>query len=238
MGAGGPGDATETEAGAERRLQPGPMQIPGSVISGTAAKAPATNGGRLNALATAAPVDAELTPNFFLQPSPTQLPGSVIGCPTDADVDNANVKPTLAAHRSRFRIAYLGMETHPRLDRFTFVYTILDCIKMTCRHGRLQPPAHDSLFPFILAISMALLLAISPLYPARLHAAPVCDADRARDIVGRPYSTEAAEQARRASGANSVRPSGPGIPSSADARSDRLNVLLDDARIIIGFRCG
>jgi len=64
-----------------------------------------------------------------------------------------------------------------------------------------------------------------------------CDASQAKGI-GKPFSPELGEAARRASGANSVRPVGPGIISSADRRPDRLNVELDHAGIVIGFRCG
>ena len=84
----------------------------------------------------------------------------------------------------------------------------------------------------------------SPLSPApgviqRLtDASGTCDPARAEHLIGKPFSSELAEDARRASHATSVRPMGPGIPSSADARSDRLNVLLDEARIVRGFRCG
>ena len=82
-----------------------------------------------------------------------------------------------------------------------------------------------------------LLLTVIALHSTCVNAS-ACEADRARGLVGKPYSAELAEEARRVSGANSVRPSGPGIPSSADARSDRLNVLLNEARIMVGFRCG
>lgn len=65
-----------------------------------------------------------------------------------------------------------------------------------------------------------------------------CNPSGLERMIGKPYSEEVAEEARRASGAATSRPMGPGIPSSADFRDDRLNVLVDKGRVILGFRCG
>ncbi|WP_271595942.1 hypothetical protein [Bradyrhizobium sp. CCBAU 25360] len=82
------------------------------------------------------------------------------------------------------------------------------------------------------SLLVALLLAV----PAQ--AGTACDPDPCRGMIGKPFSAELAEEARLIAGAKSVRPSGPGIPTSADVRGDRLNVLLDEKHIVVGFRCG
>jgi hypothetical protein len=64
-----------------------------------------------------------------------------------------------------------------------------------------------------------------------------CDSSKPHGI-GKSFSPELADEARHDSGAASVRPMGPSIPSSADSRSDRLNVLLDKTGTVVGFRCG
>lgn len=74
--------------------------------------------------------------------------------------------------------------------------------------------------------------------PAVPQDAETCDPSRIKDLIGKPYSPELAEEARRVSGANSARPIGPGIPSSADARKRRLNLELDNKGVVIGFICG
>ncbi|AMA60165.1 I78 family peptidase inhibitor [Bradyrhizobium sp. CCGE-LA001] len=76
---------------------------------------------------------------------------------------------------------------------------------------------------------VALLLAV----PAQ-----ACDPDPCRRMIGKPFSAELAEEVRLIAGAKTVRPSGPGIPTSADVRGDRLNVLVDEKHIVVGFRCG
>lgn len=82
------------------------------------------------------------------------------------------------------------------------------------------------------SLLVTLLLAV----PAQ--AGTACDPDPCRGMIGKPFSAELAEEARLIAGAKSVRPSGPGIPTSADVRGDRLNVLLDEKHIVVGFRCG
>jgi hypothetical protein len=66
-----------------------------------------------------------------------------------------------------------------------------------------------------------------------------CDASRLKhmEFIGKPYTKELAENARRASGAALVRPAGRGIRSGADVRSDRLDVWLDDRGNVKDFMC-
>jgi hypothetical protein len=65
-----------------------------------------------------------------------------------------------------------------------------------------------------------------------------CDDSVVNFLVGRSYSPSLSEYARRLSGAHLARPMGPNFPTSADHRSDRLNIQLDDRGIVRGFRCG
>lgn len=85
-------------------------------------------------------------------------------------------------------------------------------------------------------ICWPVLVAVVLAVPAQ--ASTACDPDPCRGMIGKPFSAELAEEARLIAGAKSVRPSGPGIPTSADVRGDRLNVLVDEKRIVVGFRCG
>lgn len=90
--------------------------------------------------------------------------------------------------------------------------------------------------PVIIAIAVITAVQLTTTFTRAEQRA--CDEKLVHGLLGQPYSDDLAENARRMSGAASVMPSGPGIPSSADAREDRLNVLLDARRIVVGFRCG
>lgn len=64
----------------------------------------------------------------------------------------------------------------------------------------------------------------------------VCNADAAQPFVGQPAS--AAEQARAASGARTMRLIRPGQAVTMDYRPDRLNVELDASDSIVKLSCG
>jgi hypothetical protein len=85
-------------------------------------------------------------------------------------------------------------------------------------------------------LSVLLMVAISP--DTQAQTAKACDSARAVSMIGKPFSPELAQEALRASGASSVRAIGLDFPSSADSRPDRLNVEVDRARLVTGFRCG
>jgi hypothetical protein len=85
---------------------------------------------------------------------------------------------------------------------------------------------------------LAVLLLVTMQPDAQAQTATGCDSARAASMVGKPFSPELAEEARRMSGASSVRPIGLDFPSSADRRYDRLNVEVDHAGLVTGFRCG
>jgi hypothetical protein len=87
----------------------------------------------------------------------------------------------------------------------------------------------------VFALSAPLLLLPWPASPQDVTA---CNPKAAEGVVGKPYSDGLAEEARRASGAEAVRPFGPGIPSSMDWRSRRLNLLLDRKGVVVGTSCG
>jgi hypothetical protein len=85
------------------------------------------------------------------------------------------------------------------------------------------------------AVAVMMLTAI----PQRASAEEThCDPSRIKGLIGKSYSDELAEDARRASGAASVRPIGSGKGVSSDFLPDRLNVWLNNAGIVVGFICG
>jgi hypothetical protein len=83
-----------------------------------------------------------------------------------------------------------------------------------------------------------LLLLLAGQLDTQAQPAKGCDSARAAPMIGKPFSLELAEEAQRISGASSVRPIGLDFPSSADSRLDRLNVEVDRAGLVTGFRCG
>lgn len=72
-------------------------------------------------------------------------------------------------------------------------------------------------------------------YPPRLAQ---CQADPAQRFVGEVASEDIVEQARAATGANSVRVLKPGEAATMDFRDDRLNLHLDDHGAITRATCG
>ncbi|MFA6115374.1 MAG: I78 family peptidase inhibitor [Sphingomonas sp.] len=91
-------------------------------------------------------------------------------------------------------------------------------------------------------ILLAALTACAPVPPAETPAetpAPGnCSAGAANGLVGKPYSAEAAEKARRATGSGTVRVIRPGMAVTMDYRIDRLNVDLDEKDIVTRVHCG
>ena len=86
----------------------------------------------------------------------------------------------------------------------------------------------------VLAMSVAcLLMAMTPTEAQTTS----CDADKAKELTGKPFSPALAEEARRAAGAPSVRGIGPGMVSTADRQPNRLNVEVDKQQVVTGFRC-
>ena len=77
-----------------------------------------------------------------------------------------------------------------------------------------------------------------PQHSKLIHIMAVCNNSVVNFLVGRSYSASLSEYARRLSGANIARPMGPNNPTSADHRSNRLNIQLDSNGIVRGFRCG
>lgn len=74
--------------------------------------------------------------------------------------------------------------------------------------------------------------------PGNGPANAACKPEAAQSFVGQPGSDALAEQARAAAGASAVRMLKPGQPMTMDYRSDRLNVMLDDAGLVAEVRCG
>ncbi len=65
-----------------------------------------------------------------------------------------------------------------------------------------------------------------------------CEVDKARFVVGEPYSRELAERAGRAAGARSTRKLEPGMPATTDLREDRLNLQVDGQGVVDHVTCG
>ena len=79
-------------------------------------------------------------------------------------------------------------------------------------------------------------VAAQPAQPASPMAG--CKEEKARFVVGEPYSDELAERARQASGANVVRKTVPGGADTMELRADRLNLDVDRSGRVQGARCG
>jgi hypothetical protein len=72
-------------------------------------------------------------------------------------------------------------------------------------------------------------------YPPRLAQ---CQADPGQRFVGQAASEDIVEQAKTATGANSVRVLKPGMAATMDFRDDRLNLHLDEHDVIVKVSCG
>jgi hypothetical protein len=66
----------------------------------------------------------------------------------------------------------------------------------------------------------------------------VCDAGRARSLVGREATGALGAEALRLSGARSIRWIPPGAMVTMDYREDRLNIELDGRNRVTRLRCG
>jgi hypothetical protein len=87
-------------------------------------------------------------------------------------------------------------------------------------------------------ILLAALTACAPVPPAETPAPANCAAGAANGLVGKPYTADAVEQARIASGSRTVRVIRPGTAVTMDFRVDRLNVDLDEKDVVTRVHCG
>ena len=74
--------------------------------------------------------------------------------------------------------------------------------------------------------------------PAQPPTAQACDADAANGAIGKTATTEVIEQARTAAGAAVARTLAPGQVVTMEFRGDRLNLMVDEANVVTGVRCG
>jgi hypothetical protein len=94
------------------------------------------------------------------------------------------------------------------------------------------------------ALTLALAASLAACTSVEQSAAPptppaedgACNADAAQSFVGKPAS--AAEQARAASGARTMRLIRPGQAVTMDYRPDRLNIELDASDSMVKLSCG
>ena len=66
----------------------------------------------------------------------------------------------------------------------------------------------------------------------------VCDAGRARSLIGREATSALGAEALRLSGAGTLRWLPPGAIVTMDYREDRLNIELDGRNRVTQLRCG
>ena len=74
--------------------------------------------------------------------------------------------------------------------------------------------------------------------PAQPPTAQACDADAANGAIGRTATSEVIEEARLAAGAAVARTLAPGQVVTMEFRGDRLNLMVDEANVVTGVRCG
>jgi hypothetical protein len=68
--------------------------------------------------------------------------------------------------------------------------------------------------------------------------AGACDAKKAQSLIGRSYSPRLEEKALALSGASTAAPVGLGFASTADYRTDRVDIWLDGKGDVKAFSCG
>ncbi len=74
--------------------------------------------------------------------------------------------------------------------------------------------------------------------PAAETATGHCDASKVSAMVGKPHTPALAEEARKLSGAKTVRSIRPGDVVTMDYREDRLNLRIDGQGRVEGASCG
>lgn len=65
-----------------------------------------------------------------------------------------------------------------------------------------------------------------------------CDADAAREVVGREATADLVEEARSAAGADRVRVLEPGQMVTMEYHPSRLTLDVDERNIVVNVRCG
>lgn len=96
----------------------------------------------------------------------------------------------------------------------------------------------------LLAVLLATSNACTPMPPKAKPSNPYpprpmqCQADPGQRFVGQAASDDVVEQAKAATGANTVRVLEPGMAATMDFRDDRLNLMLDEHGAIAKVTCG
>lgn len=65
-----------------------------------------------------------------------------------------------------------------------------------------------------------------------------CAADKAQSFIGKAATSDIAEGARKAAGAQVVRWLRPGMAVTMEFRMGRLNITIDEKNVITGITCG
>ncbi|GAB2518013.1 I78 family peptidase inhibitor [Lysobacter humi (ex Lee et al. 2017)] len=100
---------------------------------------------------------------------------------------------------------------------------------------------NDAAFPRLLVpvvVLIASVAACSVMPPADAGTPSACQPGNADRWVGRAASAEIVEQARQASGSETVHLRMPGDATDTRVRSDRLSLELDERSIIARATCG
>lgn len=74
--------------------------------------------------------------------------------------------------------------------------------------------------------------------PAAPATAPLCDATKVQDVIGKPRSEALAEDARVRAGAEIVRYLTPNMIVTMEYRADRLNLTVGTTDVIGSAACG
>ena len=74
--------------------------------------------------------------------------------------------------------------------------------------------------------------------PVPEFGAGTCDAAAASGLVGQMATADVVDKARRSTRSKAVRVIAPGTMVTMDYRSDRLNLEVDERRVVTRVRCG
>ncbi|KQM65869.1 hypothetical protein ASE75_06485 [Sphingomonas sp. Leaf17] len=79
----------------------------------------------------------------------------------------------------------------------------------------------------------------TPPHPVATGPGPAgCTTDALADLIGKRAKTALGSAAMQRSGAKAMRWLRPDSAMTMDYRTDRLNILLNETDMVIGFRCG
>ncbi len=90
----------------------------------------------------------------------------------------------------------------------------------------------------LLGLSASALLLAACAAPATQPSASACNADAIQPYVGQVATPTVVKAARKAAGAELVRALKPNDAATMDYRVERINIMVDDANMIVSATCG